>query len=140
MNGKSAITVMSAPAPGVDRNTQAALYRASAILSPRTPVLLPLHQLGSNLQFLFVNIGARSGQFNVLEQQLHRIHLQLGCQVFKSAHGYQASLRMIGSAPGPCWTSVGADVDILLAVAWDINHIGHGRSARASRPSSTPGA
>src|SRR5947207_15910640 len=121
MDGESTIAVVSAPGPGVDRNAEAALHRPGAILSARAPVLLPLHQLGGNLQFFTVNIGARSGQLNVLEQQLHRIHLQLGCQVFKSAHCHETALRMIWSPPGPRRTSVGADVDILLAIAWDID-------------------
>src|SRR5262249_46837989 len=133
-----AVAVMSAAAPCVDGKAEAARSRAR-LLSAWTPVFLPADQVSSHEQLVMVDLRARSDQIQVLQHEIHWVHVELGRGIFQRAHGDQAALRMVGRTPRACRTNVGGDSGMLLALIGDVGeNVRHGRSAASARTSGAP--
>src|SRR5207247_6968623 len=100
MNCEIAVAAVAASTPRVKGNTYAAHHTARFVLAARMPLLFPAHQVGSNGQFFPINILARLGDVEILDEEIDRVHVQFGGEFVKRTHGKNRSLRMVGSAPG----------------------------------------
>src|SRR5437879_13139675 len=139
MNCEVTVAGMTAPAPRVKGNTNAAHHTARFVLPARMPLLFPAHQVGSDGQFFAINILARLGDVVISGEELDRVHVQLGGEVVQRTHGKNGSLRMVGSAPSTRRADIVADGRVLLTLIRDCEDIWNGRHAAASRTSGAPG-
>src|SRR5262249_25566236 len=94
-----AVARVSAATPGMEREAESALYRASSLVAPRVPTIVPSHQLVGDLKFFGVDACPRLGECDVLEHEVQWIHVELGGHVVERAHGDDACLGMVGRAP-----------------------------------------
>src|SRR5262249_44535935 len=116
MNGKIAVACMTAATPSVNGKAKSAHDASFTVLTTRTPLLLPSHEIGGNAEFFAVNIFARPRDIEVLKKEVQGIHLQLRRGVLHGTHGDYCSLWMIWGAPCACGTDVGANRSVLLAL------------------------
>src|SRR5229473_323462 len=98
MNRGSAIAGVSCPAPGVDAEAESALNGTLARIAARMPVLLPIDQLRAFLKLRLIHFRTRRVR-QVLEEEVQRIHIQFGREIFQRRAGDVTYLRMIRSAP-----------------------------------------
>src|SRR5580692_5931060 len=83
MDGQIAIADMAASTPSVNREPEPASHASRNILAARTPLLFPPHQVRSDCQFVAIDIATRSGNFKVLQPEIKRIHVELGCEIIQ---------------------------------------------------------
>src|SRR5215472_898270 len=103
------------------------------------PFLFPAHQVGSNGQFLAVNILARLGDVEVLAEKFDRIHVQLGRELIQSAHSDDRGLRMVRCPPGSRRADVVADCRVLLSLIGNGEYVWDWGHAAATGTSCPPG-
>ena len=121
-------------APGVQGHADAVLDRPLSALARRVPLLLPVGQLGGDLDLaacrsccawrrirraasVLAAVGVVGRQ--VLQPHLHRVDAELGRQVVDGALGQEAALRMAGAAHGPGLAGVEPDDRVLALRRWD---------------------
>ena len=107
VNGCFAVACVTAAAPGADCEAEAAFDGAGGSAA-RLPVLLPIHQLGGFGELVFVSVGAGC-ELGVLEEELDRVHVEFGREIFKRGTGEERGLRVVWRAPGALGASVGFD-------------------------------
>ena len=80
MNRDGAIARVRIAAPGVERNPQAALDSPGGFVRAGMPVLVPVCELGGDLELLAIILGecGVGRQVRVLHQQLDRVHVEFG--------------------------------------------------------------
>src|SRR5258708_39412950 len=98
MDDRAAIAGVSRAAPGVDAEAQPALDGTLAGIAARMPVLLPIDQLRAFLKLRLVDFRTCCVR-QVFEEEVQRVHVQLGREIFQRRAGDVAALRMIRSAP-----------------------------------------
>src|SRR5271157_3212493 len=139
MNGEIAVAVVTATAPGVHGEAKSTLDGPGGLVASRMPVLLPLHHLSRNRQFIAISVGALSGEFQVAGDQVHRVHVHLRRQILNRTHGDNGSLRMGWRAPGAGASLVGRDGDVLFALIWNVKDVGQRRRAASAHSAGSPG-
>src|SRR5690348_11530075 len=115
MDDHLAVTLVSTSAPGVNREAEATLDMSRATLASRMPFRFPVHEPRSDRKFVAINFGVVAGEIDIFEEKVHRIHVELGGEVFQSAVCYGRHLRMIGSAPRASRTDIVQNGGVLIA-------------------------
>src|SRR4029077_1247999 len=91
MNAEIAIARMSASTPGVNRKAYPARNTVRNVLPARMPFLFPAHQLRGDRKFVAIGL-CLFREIDVLQEELVRIHVELGGEILKRAHGEHSRL------------------------------------------------
>ena len=102
------------------------------------PLLFPINQFRGFHQLPTVEFRAHSEKRDVLEDQIHWVHLQLGRQVFQRAHRQETALRMIGSPPRPSAADVGGDGRVNLSLVREVPDVGQRGAPRLAATPPVP--
>src|SRR5579864_1959293 len=104
------------------------------------PAFRPAYQLVSDRKFVPEDVGARSGQFDVLVEKLKRVHAEFGRKVIQRGHRDKTRLRVVRRAPRPCGSDVVDHRGPLRAViGYTIsNEIWNGWRSATAGPSRAP--
>src|SRR5262249_48423573 len=113
----AAVAGVSAAAPSVDGQTQAALDRAVAALPARMPVLAPFGEFRCLLQLQAVDLGAWR-IVGVLGEDFHRVHANFGGEILDGAGSDVSRLLVVGGAPGTLRARVDRYRGVVGALVW----------------------
>ncbi len=130
---------MTAAAPGVKRQTEAAFDRSLRRIPSRVPALSPAHELVGDLQLLAIDLLELAADGEVLDEEIQGIHPQRRRQIVQGAESEERSLGMIGRPPGPGAGAVRRHRRVLVPPVGDLEDIGDGRIAGAAGTARGPG-
>ena len=124
---------MRAPAPRVEREAETALDRARTRVAALVPLAFPVDHLRALVELVAVDFRP-GGQVGVLLEELDRVHVQLGSQIFHRAHRQNRGLRMVRRAPRAGRSDVGRDAEVACLLGKPILVVVHVRKRRAAAP------
>src|SRR5690348_1373146 len=141
MNSEIGVAVMSASAPGMQRETEPLLHRSGRFVAARMPARFPAHQLVRNVELFRVDLRARIEQPDVLLRKVEQIHVQFVRKIIERAPGKHTRLRMIRRAPCARRANVVDYVDVLQLLIGErqIEEVGNWRRTSSTNTSRAPG-
>src|ERR1700730_4304138 len=138
MDGEIAVAGVPTPAPGVERDSDAA-NQTRLVLPAGMPLLIPVHQLRGDGKLFAINVLPRLGKVEILAEEFDRVHVQLGGEIVQRADGKKRSLRMVGCAPGACGSDIVADGSVFLSLVRNDEDVRNGRHAATAGTTCPPG-
>ena len=102
------------------------------------PLLLPAHHFCGDRELVAIDLR-EAREFEVLQEELVGIHVELGGEVVERGHGQHTGLGMVGRSPGTRGADVVANGGVLFVLVRDAETVRNRRHAAASGPARPPG-
>src|SRR6185369_7876371 len=125
-------------APGIDADAEAAAHRAG-LRAARLPEFAPFRDFGSLRQLVAILFRARRVA-GVLVENHHRVHADLGGEVFDGRAGEERRLLIVRRAPCLCGAAVDGDGHVIEPRVRDVGvDVRQRRLAAAGETAAGPG-
>src|SRR5262245_4025279 len=129
---------MTPATPSVKSQSNSPLQRSRCAISSGMPLLLPFYQFSSFSKLRSIEARSHACQGDVLNEEIQRIHVELGGHVVEGRKGEPTGLRMVRCPPSSLCSYVRHHCCVNFSLVRNIKHVRNRGHAAARQASGSP--